>query len=112
MIVYLKDLGIRHQRREKAQKESRLALAYVVSAEPPLLNKFSLYLAVDTEELSHRESFFLSPEFEGNQAEVDDEFIRSSPYPPPANQRFAAYCVFNGRLTGVFRTWSVPFFPV
>jgi len=56
-----------------------------------------LLLAVDTEELSRHDSFLPSAAtgFEGNQAKVEDEFIRSSLYPPPAGQRFAAYCVFN-----------------
>jgi hypothetical protein len=110
MIVYSKGPGIQHQRRERA-KGSQQAIAHLVSS-CASIELLLIILPVDTEELSHRESFLPGAimGLEENQAEVDDEFIRSSPYPPPARQRFAAYCVFNGRLTGVFRTWLAPFF--
>ena len=77
-----------------------------------LANTSYIYLVDDTEEISRRDSFipFSLSSFEENQAEVEAEFVWSSPYPPVANQKFAAYYVFNGRLTGVFRTWLALFF--
>jgi hypothetical protein len=61
------------------------------SAQPvPLFSNLAIEISDDEEE-----------------EEVEAECLRGAPYPPPLapSGGKAAYCVFHGRQTGVFRTW-------